>query len=104
MPRYAVVVSRFKIPAACLPADCVIFSADLGAARGGKEYFDPIHGAIELDPLAVRCMDTPVFQRLRELKQLGSSYFVFGGASHNRFEHSVGVYHLSKTMIDRFAS
>ena len=36
-------------------------------------------------------VDSEPFQRLRDLKQLGSAYFVFPGASHNRFEHSIGA-------------
>ena len=53
-------------------------------------FNDPIHGHIELHPLCVRIIDTPQFQRLRYLKQLGSCYFVYPGATHNRFEHSLG--------------
>jgi len=61
-----------------------------------KVFNDPIHGHIELHPLCVRIIDTPQFQRLRYLKQLGASYYVFPGASHNRFEHSLGqVLHFS---------
>ena len=52
---------------------------------------DPIHGHIMLDDLCLSIIDTPEFQRLRDLKQLGSTYYVFPGASHNRFEHSIGT-------------
>nr|XP_024655330.1 deoxynucleoside triphosphate triphosphohydrolase SAMHD1-like [Maylandia zebra] len=60
-----------------------------------KVFNDPIHGHIELHPLLVKIIDTPQFQRLRNIKQLGGGYFVFPGASHNRFEHSIGVGHLA---------
>uniref|UniRef100_A0AAZ1Y2Q2 HD/PDEase domain-containing protein n=1 Tax=Oreochromis aureus TaxID=47969 RepID=A0AAZ1Y2Q2_OREAU len=58
-------------------------------------FYDPIHGLLELHPLLVKIIDTPQFQRLRNIKQLGGAYFVFPGASHNRFEHSLGVAYLA---------
>uniref|UniRef100_A0A669DNP1 HD domain-containing protein n=1 Tax=Oreochromis niloticus TaxID=8128 RepID=A0A669DNP1_ORENI len=58
-------------------------------------FNDPIHGHIELHPLLVKIIDTPQFQRLRHIKQLGGGYYVFPGASHNRFEHSIGVAYLA---------
>lgn len=43
----------------------------------------------------MKFIDTPQFQRLRDLKQLGATYYVFPGASHNRLEHSIGVSYLA---------
>jgi len=60
-----------------------------------KVMNDPVHGHIEIPSLCISILDTPQFQRLRNLKQLGSCYWVFPGASHNRFEHSIGVCHLA---------
>ncbi|XP_006003881.1 deoxynucleoside triphosphate triphosphohydrolase SAMHD1-like [Latimeria chalumnae] len=62
---------------------------------GMKVLNDPIHGHITLHPLLIAIMDTPQFQRLRDIKQLGGAYYVFPGASHNRFEHSIGVAYLA---------
>ncbi|XP_077081208.1 deoxynucleoside triphosphate triphosphohydrolase SAMHD1 [Siphateles boraxobius] len=64
-----------------------------------KVFNDPIHGHIELHPLLVQFIDTPQFQRLRHIKQLGGTYLVFPGASHNRFEHSVGVGYLAGCLV-----
>jgi deoxynucleoside triphosphate triphosphohydrolase SAMHD1 len=64
------------------------------------EIFDPIHGPIEICLNATKIIDTPEFQRLRSIKQLGCCYYVFPGACHNRFEHSLGVYHLTKKYIE----
>ncbi|XP_073415473.1 deoxynucleoside triphosphate triphosphohydrolase SAMHD1 isoform X1 [Dendrobates tinctorius] len=64
-----------------------------------KVFNDPIHGHIELHPLLIHIIDTPQFQRLRYIKQLGGSYYVFPGASHNRFEHSIGVGHLAGCLV-----
>ncbi|XP_063321087.1 deoxynucleoside triphosphate triphosphohydrolase SAMHD1-like [Pelmatolapia mariae] len=67
----------------------------LGIKDLSKVFNDPIHGHIELHPLLVKIIDTPQFQRLRNIKQLGGVYFVYPGASHNRFEHSIGVAYLA---------
>ncbi|XP_060794597.1 deoxynucleoside triphosphate triphosphohydrolase SAMHD1 [Neoarius graeffei] len=64
-----------------------------------KVFNDPIHGHIELHPLLVRIIDTPQFQRLRHIKQLGATYMVFPGAAHNRFEHCIGVGYLAGCLV-----
>uniref|UniRef100_A0A8C2C8U0 HD/PDEase domain-containing protein n=1 Tax=Cyprinus carpio TaxID=7962 RepID=A0A8C2C8U0_CYPCA len=61
---------------------------------------DSLHGHIELHPLLVKIIDTPQFQRLRHIKQLGAGYWVYPGASHNRFEHSIGVAHLAGCLVE----
>ncbi|MES1914140.1 MAG: hypothetical protein MHM6MM_006260 [Cercozoa sp. M6MM] len=63
-----------------------------------KEFRDPVHGQIELPEACVRVIDTPEFQRLRQLRQLGIASFVFPGATHTRFEHSLGVAHLARRL------
>jgi HD superfamily phosphohydrolase len=64
-------------------------------------FNDPIHGYMEFDPLLVDIIHTPCFQRMKDIKQMGVSYWVFPGASHNRFEHSLGTAHLAGMMIER---
>ena len=55
-----------------------------GVLLGMQLFNDPVHGHFRLDPIAVKIIDTPQFQRLSDLKQLGCTYYVFRGASHNR--------------------
>lgn len=59
---------------------------------------DPVHGNIELSELEKNVVDHELFQRLREINQLGFLVFIFPGSNHTRFEHSLGVYHLAKRL------
>ncbi len=65
-----------------------------------QEIRDPIHGFIELEPDELRIVKHPVFQRLRRIKQLALAYFLYPGATHTRFEHSLGVYELAKQICN----
>jgi HD superfamily phosphohydrolase len=60
---------------------------------------DPLWNNIRVDALALRLVDTPVFQRLRYVRQLGLAYLVYPGATHTRFEHALGAYHLARLTI-----
>jgi HD superfamily phosphohydrolase len=60
---------------------------------------DPLWDTIRLDATAVRIVDTPEFQRLRYIRQLGFTHLVYPGATHTRFDHALGVYHLSVTAL-----
>ncbi|CAL9702705.1 unnamed protein product [Knipowitschia caucasica] len=76
-------------------------SARLAGVPQPKVFNDPIHGHMEFHPTLVKIIDTPEFQRLRFIKQLGAAYFVYPGASHNRFEHSLGVAYLAGQFLKR---
>jgi uncharacterized protein len=60
---------------------------------------DPLWNNIRVGPLALRLIDTPPFQRLRYVRQLGLAYLVYPGATHSRFEHALGTYHLSRLSL-----
>ncbi len=63
---------------------------------------DPLWNNIRVDPLALRLVDSRVFQRLRYVRQLGLAYLVYPGASHSRFEHALGAYHLARRTLGLF--
>ena len=62
-----------------------------------QEVFkDPLYGYIHVDDqIILDLIDTPVFQRLRRIRQLSGVHMVFHGAEHSRFSHSLGVYQIA---------
>jgi len=64
-----------------------------------KVIRDPLWNNIRVEPLALRLIDTAAFQRLRYVRQLGLAFLVYPGASHSRFEHALGTYHLARKAL-----
>ncbi len=70
-----------------------------------KRIRDPVHGLIkfdlgdEVDRAAWELINTPEFQRLRRVKQLGVSEFIYPGATHTRLAHSIGVFHIARELM-----
>ena len=70
------------------------------AATGGFEVVrDPIWNNIGLDEHALAVLDSGPVQRLRYVRQLGHAYLVYPGATHTRFEHALGTYHLARRAL-----
>jgi HD superfamily phosphohydrolase len=66
-----------------------------------KVFKDPIHSFVRVtDMLIWQLIETPEFQRLRRVKQLGGTHIVYPTAEHSRFSHSLGVYFIARRMID----
>lgn len=68
-----------------------------------KVFRDPVHSYIHIrDRIILQLIDTREFQRLRRIKQLGTSQYTFHGAEHSRFNHSLGVYEITRRIINNF--
>ena len=70
------------------------------AAKRHHEIRDAIHGFVRLESDERRVLDSPPIQRLRNIHQLAMSYLVYPGATHKRFEHSLGVMELAGRVFD----
>ena len=74
----------------------------MSVTRGGAELEiirDPLWDNIRLDRSALLALDTPAMQRLRYVRQVGHAFLVYPGATHTRFEHALGAYHLTKRAL-----
>ncbi len=70
-----------------------------------KVFRDPVHNYIHVrHQVILDLINTPEFQRLRRIKQLGVASYVFQGAEHSRFTHSLGVYEITRQICDNFQS
>ncbi|WP_223069043.1 HD domain-containing protein [Paenibacillus caui] len=68
-----------------------------------KVFKDPVHNYIHVqDELIWALINTPEFQRLRRIRQLGTTFLTFHGAEHSRFSHSLGVYEITRRIISQF--
>lgn len=65
------------------------------------EIRDPVHGSIHILDEEISIIRDDFFQRLRNIKQLGFSEYVFPGATHTRFIHSIGVMNIASSAFDR---
>lgn len=65
-----------------------------------KYVRDPVYGEIAIPDEFLPIVDHPLFQRLRGIKQLGVAYLVYPGATHSRFSHCLGAFHIAKSFND----
>lgn len=69
-------------------------------SESGKIINDPVHGTMYFNRVIISIIDTPQVQRLRDIKQLGGTPFVYPGGVHTRFEHSLGTCHITGVFLN----
>lgn len=68
-----------------------------------KIFRDPVHNDIVItEQVIYDLINTPEFQRLRRIKQLGTTGYTFHGGEHSRFSHCLGVYDIARRLVERF--
>lgn len=68
--------------------------------KQGKKFRDPIHDFIYVSPEELEIINTPIFQRTHNIKQLSLGYYVYHGAEHSRFGHMIGAMHIAGLAYD----
>src|ERR1700679_655270 len=69
-----------------------------------KKIFDAVHGFIPFDEFEKELIDSQPFQRLHYIHQLGIAYIVYPGATHTRFEHSLGAMELATRIFGKIVA
>ena len=69
-----------------------------------QKIYDAVHGFIRFSEIERRLIDSEPFQRLHHIHQLGIAHVVYPGATHTRFEHSLGCMELATRIFDRITS
>lgn len=64
---------------------------------------DPLWGHVYFPESFLKIIQTPEYQQLGRIKQLGPSYLVYPGATHSRLNHSLGVFHIASRMVKRMS-
>lgn len=65
------------------------------------EIRDPVHGSIKIENEEISIIESPFFQRLKNIKQLGFTENIFPGATHTRYLHSIGVMDISTKLFNQ---
>lgn len=94
MPKWGLTPAQIKTKPWGLPPDALL---------PAKTITDPVHGDIYVTALENRVIDSAPLQRLRRVRQLGTTHLVYPGATHTRFSHSLGALRSAQDLIDAVA-
>jgi HD superfamily phosphohydrolase len=74
-----------------------------GLLAPAKVVTDPVHGDVFVNVLEAKLLDSPPMQRLRRVRQLGTTHLVYPAATHSRFSHSLGALRAAQDLLDAVA-
>lgn len=68
--------------------------------KKAKKFRNPIHGFIHVSPEELEIINSPIFQRTHDIRQLSLGYYIYHGAEHSRFGHMIGACHIAGLAYD----